>query len=63
MILAGIDSLIVAKLAGTSVAMIESNYGLRHTVVTAKLDMVKMLWTIKTDVFNLTEIMSCLESR
>jgi len=44
MILAGMDSLIVAKLAGTSVAMIESNYGhLRHDVVTAKLDRVAML--------------------
>lgn len=44
MILAGMDSFIVAKLAGTSVAMIESNYGhLRHTVVTAKLDAVAML--------------------
>lgn len=32
MILAGMDSLIVAKLVGTAVAMIESNYGhLRHT--------------------------------
>jgi integrase len=44
MILAGMDSFIVSKLAGTSVAMIESNYGhLKHTVVTAKLDQVKMI--------------------
>ena len=44
MILAGMDSLIVAKLAGTSVAMIESNYGhLRHSVVTEKLNQVKMI--------------------
>ncbi len=35
MVLAGMDSFIVAKLAGTSVAMIETNYGhLRHSVVT-----------------------------
>ena len=44
MILAGMDSFIVAKLAGTSVAMIEANYGhLRHSVVTAKLDRVVMV--------------------
>ncbi|MCE1239525.1 MAG: tyrosine-type recombinase/integrase [Azonexaceae bacterium] len=44
MILAGMDSFIVAKLAGTSVAMIEANYGhLKHSVVTAKLDAVRML--------------------
>ena len=44
MILAGMDSFIVSKLAGTSVAMIESNYGhLKHSVVTAKLDLVNML--------------------
>lgn len=44
MILAGMDSFIVAKLAGTSVAMIEKTYGhLRHSVVTAKLDAVMML--------------------
>ena len=44
MILAGMDSFIVAKLAGTSVAMIEANYGhLRHDVVAAKLDRVAML--------------------
>ena len=44
MILAGMDSFIVAKLAGTSVAMIEANYGhLKHSIVTAKLDSVAML--------------------
>ncbi len=44
MVLAGMDSFIVAKLAGTSVAMIEANYGhLKHSVVTAKLDAVAML--------------------
>lgn len=44
MILAGMDSFIVAKLTGTSVAMIEANYGhLKHSVVTAKLDRVSML--------------------
>lgn len=44
MILAGMDSFVVAKLAGTSVAMIEANYGhLRHDVVTARLDRVAML--------------------
>jgi len=44
MILAGMDSFIVAKLTGTSVAMIEANYGhLRHDVVTTKLDRVAML--------------------
>lgn len=44
MILAGMDSFIVAKLAGTSVQMIESNYGhLKHSIVTAKLDSVTML--------------------
>lgn len=44
MVLAGMDSFIVAKLAGTSVAMIEKNYGhLKHSVVTAKLDAVSML--------------------
>lgn len=44
MILAGMDSFIVAKLAGTSVAMIEKTYGhLRHDIVTAKLDAVSML--------------------
>lgn len=44
MILAGMDSFVVAKLAGTSVAMIESNYGhLKHSVVTKKLDVVRMI--------------------
>ena len=44
MILAGMDSFIVAKLTGTSVAMIEKTYGhLRHSIVTAKLDAVAML--------------------
>lgn len=44
MVLAGIDSFIVAKLAGTSVVMIEKNYGhLRHSVVTAKLDALQMV--------------------
>lgn len=44
MILAGMDSYIVANLTGTSVAMIEKNYGhLKHSVVTAKLDKVVML--------------------
>lgn len=44
MILAGMDSFIVAKLAGTSVAMIEKTYGhLKHSIVTAKLDAVAML--------------------
>jgi integrase len=44
MIMAGMDSFIVAKLTGTSVAMIEKNYGhLSHNVVTAKLDGVKMV--------------------
>lgn len=44
MILADMDSFIVAKLTGTSVAMIEANYGhLRHGVVAAKLDRIAML--------------------
>lgn len=44
MILAGMDSYIVANLTGTSVAMIEKNYGhLKHSVVTSKLDKVVML--------------------
>jgi integrase len=43
MVLAGMDSFIVAKLTGTSVAMIEANYGhLKHSIVTAKLDAVAM---------------------
>ena len=44
MILAGMDSFIVATLTGTSVAMIEKNYGhLKHSVVSTKLDKVAML--------------------
>ena len=44
MILAGMDSFIVAKLTGTSVAMIEANYGhLKHGIVAAKLDRIAML--------------------
>lgn len=44
MILAGIDSLIVAKLTGTSVAMIEKHYGhLKHSSGTAILDRVRMV--------------------
>jgi integrase len=44
MILAGMDSFVVAKLTGTSVSMIEKNYGhLRHSAVTAKLDRVVMI--------------------
>ena len=44
MIMGGMDSFIVAKLTGTSVAMIEKNYGhLSHDVVTAKLDKVRMM--------------------
>lgn len=40
----GMDSFIVAKLAGTSVTMIEKHYGhLRHDRTRAKLDMVQML--------------------
>lgn len=44
MILSDMDSFIVAKLTGTSVAMIEANYEhLKHTVVTAKLNKVTIL--------------------
>lgn len=44
MILAGMDSFVVAKLSGTSVAMIEKTYGhLKHSVITAKLDAVAIL--------------------
>lgn len=44
MILAGMDSFVVAKLSGTSVAMIEKTYGhLKHSVIRAKLDQVVML--------------------
>lgn len=44
MVLAGIDSFIVAKLTGTSVAMIERHYGhLKHSSGTAILDRVRMV--------------------
>lgn len=44
MIMAGMDSLVVAKLTGTSVVMIERHYGnLRHDVVRAKLDTVRAI--------------------
>lgn len=44
MILSGMDSFIVAKQAGTSVEMIEKNYGhLKHSVVSAMLDRVAMI--------------------
>lgn len=44
MIMAGLDSFLVAKLTGTSVAMIESNYGhLKHEHVREKLDAVKIV--------------------
>lgn len=44
MIAAGMDSFIVAKLAGTSTAMIDKHYGhLRHDKTRAKLDAVSML--------------------
>lgn len=44
MILSGMDSFIVAKQAGTSVEMIEKNYGhLKHSVVSAMLDRVTMI--------------------
>jgi integrase len=44
MIMGGMDSFIVAKLTGTSVAMIEKNYGhLSHNVVTTKLDNIRMM--------------------
>ncbi len=44
MILAGMDSFIVATLAGTSVEMIEKNYGhLKHSVVSAMLNRVAMI--------------------
>jgi integrase len=43
MIMSGMDSFVVAKITGTSVQMIESNYGhLRHDKVRAKLDSVRM---------------------
>ena len=44
LIMGDMDSFMVAKLTGTSVAMIEKNYGhLSHDVVTAKLDKVRMM--------------------
>lgn len=44
MIMGGMDAFVVAKLTGTSVPMIEKNYGhLSHDVVTAKLDKVRMM--------------------
>jgi hypothetical protein len=44
MIMGDMDSFMVAKLTGTSVAMIEKNYGhLSHQVVKAKLDNVRMM--------------------
>jgi integrase len=43
MIMGGMDSFVVAKLTGTSVQMIESNYGhLHHDKVRDKLDSVRM---------------------
>jgi hypothetical protein len=43
MIMGGMDSFVVAKVTGTSVQMIESNYGhLRHDKVRDKLDSVRM---------------------
>jgi integrase len=43
MIMVGMDAFMVAKLTGTSVAMIEKNYGhLSHDVVIAKLDKLRM---------------------
>lgn len=44
LIAAGVDSLVVARLSGTSVAMIEKHYGhLKHTQTRAQLDRVAML--------------------
>ena len=44
LIMGGIDSFIVARLAGTSVAMIEKHYGhLRHKETRQKLDAVRMM--------------------
>ncbi len=44
MMRAGIDVFTVAKLTGTSVSMIEKNYGhLRHDEVKAKLDKIRMI--------------------
>ena len=45
LIMGGMDSFWVAKLTGTSVAMIEKHYGhLSDDVVTAKLDKVQMMY-------------------
>ena len=44
MMMAGIDVFTVAKLTGTSVSMIEKNYGhLNKDAVKAKLDMIRMV--------------------
>lgn len=44
MVMAGLDSLLVAKVAGTSVVMIERHYGhLRHESVKSELDRVRMI--------------------
>lgn len=44
LIMGGMDSFVVAKLSGTSVAMIEKHYGhLRHTETRKKLDMVAII--------------------
>lgn len=44
MIAAGMDSFVVAKLAGTSTAMIDEHYGhLRHDTTRARLDAVRMI--------------------
>lgn len=44
LIMGGMDSFVVARLAGTSVAMIEKHYGhLRHHETRQKLDAVKMI--------------------
>jgi integrase len=44
MVMSGMDSLMVARLAGTSVTMIDKHYGhLRHDVTRARLDAVQML--------------------
>jgi hypothetical protein len=44
LIMGGMDSFIVARLAGTSVAMIEKHYGhLRHKDTRLKLDAVRMM--------------------
>jgi integrase len=44
LIMGGMDSFVVARLAGTSVAMIEKHYGhLRHQETRLKLDSVRMI--------------------